>query len=229
MKTLFAPLMGRFGNQISIWAHAKAVCERDGLELCCGPWIGEEVFDISKSRRVSRPDVVLPADYHQRQESAIYTRSQVKQWLKVKPHIWELMEIYNPDELLAHRRVGDYAGKDSCFPVISKYSYIKAVDKFGFDYTKLAWITEENPTPCPALHKDLQFMADFIHMMRAKVLFRGNSTFSYWAGVLGDSMVYAPIVKGRGLLGGKECEVDYVEGNHPACSDFDFVSDIHLQ
>ena len=138
-----------------------------------------------------------------------------------------LMEIFKPDEVLAHRRIGDYPGAG--FPVVSLDSYIKCAVKFGYDPEKIWWITEENPTDHVMLRGDLGFLPDFIRMMRSKVLLRGNSTFSYWAGVLGDCKVYSPLIKGRNLAGGREQDVEFIEGNWPAPSDFDFVSDLHLK
>jgi hypothetical protein len=219
--------MGRFGNQIFQWAYAKAYCEQNGYELCIGDWIGDKIFDIPKSRRVDNPDIRLPEHYRQNRESFVYTRSQVRDWLKVKPELLYAMDYLKPDEKrLSHRRVGDYPGTG--FPVVSKKSYYEASEKFGYNPAHMGWITEENPTICQSIPKDISFMADFIRMMRCEVLFRGNSTFSLWAGVLGDAKVYAPIVKGIGLVGGKECDVEFVEGNHPACADFDFVDDFRL-
>ena len=225
METLFSPLIGRFGNQLFQYVYARAYAEQSGCELCVGDWIGDRIFDIPKSRKVHMPDITLPQDYRQNQQSLIYTRSQVKDWLKVKPELLQAMSHIGQDDILAHQRIGDYLGCG--FPVISTESYLKAFEKFG--YKSAHWITEENPTVHATMHENLRFLPDFIRMMRCKVLFRGNSTFSWWAATLGDCKVYSPIVKGVGLVGGKECDVEFVEGNHPACSDFDFVSDLHLK
>lgn len=227
MKTLFVPLMGRFGNQLFIYCHARVLAERDGLELCVGDWVGDQIFDIPKSRRVLRPDIELQADYFQNQQSLIYTRAQVRQWLQIRPSILAQMPNSPPDELLAHHRFGDYLGTG--FPVVSKQSYLVAMTEFGFDMSKALWITEEKPTNVPNFNSiHLEFLADFIRLMNCKVLFRGNSTFSWWAATLGNARVFSPVIDG--LPGGCIVEnVRFVEGNHPKMVNLDFVSDLYLK
>jgi hypothetical protein len=224
MRTLSVPLMGRFGNQLFCYAFARAYALKHGYELCIGEWIGDKIFEIPKSRPVKNPDLRFNEHYHQDSDSLIYTRAQVRDWLKIKPHLLMLMDSFAPDDIVAHRRVGDYAGTG--FPVVSRQSYIKAAEKFGYDPEKIVWITEENPTHHPAF-KDYPFVPDFVRMMRARVLFRGNSTFSQWASWLGTAKTYSPVIDG--LPGGQEVDCDFVEGNQPRCVNLSFVDNLHLK
>jgi hypothetical protein len=128
--------------------------------------------------------------------------------------------------LLAHRRNGDYKG--SGFPVISEIAYLRACQKHGCNPEEMRFITEETQIIHPYFKNGLEFLPDFYQLMCARTLFRGNSTFSWWAATLGGGKIYAPVIKG--LLGGVEHDdVPFVEGNYPACCDLSFVSDIHLK
>jgi hypothetical protein len=68
----------------------------------------------------------------------------------------------------------------------------------------------------------------FYRMMTAKVHFRANSTFSWWAATLGNAKVYAPII--RGMTGGKPDQycAHFIEGNWPVMADCPQNSDLHL-
>jgi len=223
MKTCFVKLVGRFGNQLFIYAHGRAWCDKNGYELITSPWIGERIFSIDPTRRLSpdQCDNVL-SGYFQDQGSLIYTRQDVKKWFRFKPEIWSIISEYPHEHTLAHRRVGDYLGYG--YPVVSKNSYIKACKQFGL--VEPVWITEENPSKHPQLYGELSFIPDFARMMRCENLLRGNSTFSWWASTLGNARTFSPIIDG--VTGGKESDCQFVEGNHPKFVEFDFVTDLHL-
>ena len=67
----------------------------------------------------------------------------------------------------------------------------------------------------------LDYLPDLALMMRAQVLMRANSTFSWWAAALGTARVFSPDtskVNARdGLRGNDRFPqfVPFVEGNHP--------------
>jgi hypothetical protein len=149
----------------------------------------------------------------------------VREWFKLRPEYAKFLTLYNPDSLLAHRRVGDYPGTG--FVVVSEQSYRDAASNFGYDPASISWVTEETPTFIPAIPPEFSFLSDFIRMMRCKALFRGNSTFSWWAATLGNAKVYAPIIKGK--CGGMEHDCEFVEGNWPQMAELDFLSDLHLK
>jgi len=228
MIRCYAKLIGRFGNQMFIYAYTRALCEQNGYELITDRWVGEDIFDIKPTRRFRCEDCEMSTQgYFQDQKSLIYTRQQVKKWFQLSPAILEVADYRRRpfNDMLAHRRVGDYPGYG--FVVVSKLSYYAAQVKFGFDPDKFDWITEEKPTVWPELGDDKSFVPDFVRMMRAKVLFRGNSSFSWWAATLGEARVFSPVIKG--LVGGREQDCEFVEGNHPQNFEADFLTDLHLK
>lgn len=225
MKTVYAHLIGRFGNQLFCYAHGRAWAQRHGYQLITDAWIGEKIFQIEPTWRIhpEKCDRVL-SGYFQNQDDIRYTRKDVREWFKFREPYMEVARQCSPDELLAHRRVGDYPGYG--FVVVSKKSYTDAAKQFGYDPEKLRFITEENPTQWNGFGGDLAFLPDFIRLMRARVLFRGNSTFSWWAATLGTAEVYSPVVKG--LAGGREQDCEFVAGNWPQMANLDFLSDLYI-
>lgn len=220
-------MQGRFGNQLFQYAHGRAWAEQNGHQLITAPWVGEKIFQIEPTWRLlpDKCDHVL-SGYFQHQKDIIWTRKQAREWFTLKyPYSIRMTPtLYKSDEILAHRRVGDYGG--SGFVVVSEKSYVDTVKKFGYDWPDVQFITEENPTFWPGYGDEVSFLPDFIRMMRAKVLFRGNSTFSFWASLLGTAKTYSPVIKG--LCGGMEQDCDFVEGNWPQMVDLDFTSDLHI-
>lgn len=219
-------LIGRFGNQLFQYAYARALSERDGLELRTDPWIGQQIFEISD------PPIsgghVFEAGYCQNQECMIYTRAQARDWftLKQRPCIGLKLHETRPkdDYLVAHRRVGDYA---SCgYVVVSKESYQRAAVKFEYDPDKIRWVSDETPGVHESFPPPLDFLPDFYRLMCAPMLFRGNSSFSWWAATLGHGEVFSPVI--RGFEGGKEQDVPFVRGNSPRLADLPCVTDLYL-
>ena len=165
-------------------------------------------------------------------ECMIYTKRQAQSWLKIKP---DLLPVLNrilanrtpimPDTIVAHQRVGDYFGYG--YSVISKKSYLDAaVKRFG-SCAHVTFVTEENPLAHAPLPDELAFLPDFYRLMQAPVLMRGNSTFSFVAGLLGNGLVLSPRIDG--LVGGVEHDgVQFEAGNHCRLSSLDFCSDLFV-
>lgn len=225
MKTCYAMMTGRFGNQLFTYAHVRAQCEAKGIMLITAPWVGEKLFKIEPTWRIApeKCDMYI-RDYCQMQRHLIYTREQVRGWFQFREPYQKMFDDCKPEDLLAHRRVGDYAGAG--FVVVSEKSYKVAAKAFGYDPDRLVFVTEENPTRWGDVDDDVAFLPDFIRMMKAKVLFRGNSSFSWWASALGDAKTYSPVIDG--LCGGKEQDCDFVEGNHARTVELDFVTELRL-
>lgn len=230
--------IGRFGNNMFHYAFARAYAEKHGHDFQCDPWVGQKIFKLNDARITNRnlpPKSDLEVNgqgdieirtYGQSQNALIYTRSQVREWFKLWPEIATSLPCPSPIEpIIAHRRVGDYIGYG--YVLVSEESYYLACKKFGYDPRALAWSTEENPTLLHGIPPEMSFVTDFLRMFRANILFRGNSSFSWWAAVLGNAQrVFSPVIEG--LEGGKEHDVEFVEGNWPRFANLAFVTDLHL-
>lgn len=224
VKGYYTPLIGRFGNKMFQWAYAKALSIQDGCELITPDWEGNEIFGIPKSRPRENGDVEIGC-YRQTQDDLIYTRQQVREWFQVRRELIDATEMIwsQQPEVMAHRRVGDYIGYG--YPVVSAASYEKAIFERG--YEAFGVVSDESPRSCAGISSDLAFIPDFISLMKAKVLFRGNSTFSWWAATLSDALVYSPVIDD--LVGGVEHDVEFVLGNHKKFCNLPCVTDLYLK
>jgi hypothetical protein len=91
----------------------------------------------------------------------------------------------------------------------------------GYDPDKRVEVREDKPNNYRM--SGLEFVTDFFALLNAEVLFRANSTFSWWAATLGHAQkVYSPVVDG---LSGYQTNVKFIEGNWPRCVSMDSVSD----
>lgn len=222
---LHANLIGRFGNQAMIYCAARKLAALNGWTFSHSPWVGERIFDIPKSLNGVTSDKTFQG-YGQQQEDLLYSRRDVLSWLRLKPDIQAKLDAFVPQgEIVAHLRRGDYA--DLNYPLVSKRSYYRAAVEFGFNPERLEFITEETPLTRPEFEGELSFLPDFYRLLKAKVIFRGNSSFSWWASTLSNAQVYAPVIDGR--PGGVESDCDFVAGNWPRLCSLDCVTDLHLK
>jgi hypothetical protein len=254
MSILVCTLQGRTGNQVMQYLFARAFAELYGLELRMDPWIGERIFDISHprpesavSRRWNEVDFrdwrvnlgdepwtlgdVEFRGYAQSQDCMIYRKRDAQAWLKLRPEIETacaraVMESDAKDaKVVCHHRRGDLLGYG--YPQLTRRSYELACNRFGLTWRDAVVLSEECPIPHAGhLPDDLSFLPDFYRMMTAPTLLRGNSSFSWLAGLLGDGLVLAPIVDG--LEGGKEHDCAFVAGNWPRFTNLDFVTNLHV-
>jgi hypothetical protein len=219
----FTPLIGRFGNQLFQYAHTRAVCEQNGYTLATPEWVGERIFEIPEARRAHLPDLVF-SGYNQDDASLVYSRRWILNTLRLRPEIQAKLDTFVPQgEIVAHVRRGDY--KDLQYPLVSLSSYYRAAANLGFE--KLAIVSEEAPLTHPDFTGDLGFLPDFYRLLKAKVLFRANSSFSWWAGTLSEAQVYAPVIDGK--PGGVESDCDFVAGNWPKLANLPVCTDLHLK
>ena len=165
-------------------------------------------------------------------QCTVYSKRQVQEWLPIKP---DLLAILNRilanrtplirDSIVAHQRAGDYIGYG--YPVVSKQSYLDTAVKYFGSCAHVTFVTEETALNHAPLPDELAFLPDFYRLTQAPVLMRGNSTFSFVAGLLGNGLVLSPRIDN--LVGGVEHDgVQFEAGNHCRLANFDFCSDLHV-
>lgn len=220
------------------YAFARGYAEKHGLELLTPEWVGEKIFDIAHLRPNSDKFLARrnetnfsPGEseiefrgYFQNQASLIYTRADAKRWFVLKPKIKAALDRAVPIQggVVAHRRIGDLIGYG--YPVVSKRSYDDFLMRYGAP--SCLFLSEETSELMDGFNGELAMLPDFYTMMRAEVLLRANSSFSYWAAVLSDAKVFSPVIEGK--EGGMEHHCEFVAGNWPRFANLDFVQDLHL-
>ena len=142
-----------------------------------------------------------------------YTRAQARSWLKFNDEYQRVFDSTPPRPLVAHVRCGDLLMNPHRYALIKKEAYGRAAEKLNFKAADIRWISDEKDCyhPMGSDVNNLSYMQDFITLMRARILLRGNSTFSWWAAVLGEGRVFSPVV--GEATGWIECP--FVEGNWP--------------
>lgn len=218
MTTLNAHLIGRVGNQMFQAAYARSLAERLGIPLRTNPWPGTKIFEGWSEEPWSTDGHRIEDGYRQCQRDLIYTRSDARRWFKLRYDLSEWPRSVVP---LAHRRVGDFA--EAGHVVISERSYRYHANQIN-QLLGLQFVTEENPWPDDKL--PFPWLADFLRLMHAPVLLRGNSSFSWWAATLGTGEVWSPRIDG--LEGGREHDVIFEKGNHCRMFCADGFTDLHL-
>jgi len=232
-------LMGRFGNQLFQWVFCRAYCAQYGHQMHCDPWVGEQIFEGIECPRITqdfphRNEDTANGDgeiglegYFQNQQSLIYTRTQAKAWLKFRPEVLKKLITGLPalECIVRHVRQGDYVGSD-IYPVVGFQEWFLDLPS----YLRTSGVTiveaDEHSVKIDGLP---DFLPDFWRLMNAKILYRANSSFSYWAAVLADESqeVWSPRIDG--LKGGIiHDEVPWERGNHCRLADLPFISDLHL-
>lgn len=233
MKTLSGMLTGRLGNLLFQYAFFRGFAERYGYELCLPPWVGEQIFNLPHTRRPDgiKIDMMLDEATYQNQVAMdFYTRKQVREWFQFRPTVLEHLQILDVDqpEIIFNRRE-----QPDCPLIVHREAYRKAAIEHGYDPERASWETDVSPTrldrfygnpDATGLGTTWVSLPSFYRLMNAKVLFRANSTFSWWAATLGDGKVFSPVVKGR-----SDGYCDFVEGNWPLMSDCAPNTDLHLK
>lgn len=234
----------RLGNQLFGYAFARGYAEKHGCELRCDPWLGSRLFqlddklpsaelpirsDVEAERWQGETNIAIRG-YSMRQACLTYTRSQAKQWFQFRPEIASHLKTVPIHDVCAHVRHGDFVGLPG-FVAISMESYTSACEQFGFDPKSIHFVSQESPNKIAPLEKlELGFVADFYQLIRARILFRANSTFSWWAATLGSAEhIFSPDLRSV-LAGLTELQfTPFVEGNWPSMSNsHSFVEDLHL-
>lgn len=209
------------------YAYARAVAEQNDWELRTEPWVGEQIFTLdgaTHARPTGAEDVEV-AEYRQAQKDLIYSRADCRRWFKLKPEIAKAVSRYYWPGPVVHYRRGDYASAG--YPLVGRGAVTAAMKQFCIDECANV-VTDEDPRGSPDFGGELSFLPDFLTLLGAPILFRANSSFSWWAATLGTGRVFAPII--TGFAGGVEHDgIPYVEGNWPRLAELDFVTDLHLR
>lgn len=241
----------RWGNALFLYAFARGYAEANNCELQVPPWIGSEVFQLNDppvtarglpertefTLRPGETNITLSCFAQSQRALDYYTRHQVKQWFTFRPEILSALETVPIFEVCAHIRHGDFLLYPAFLP-ISEVSYLRAHDQFGIKGL-MHIVSQEFPARCPALaavhfrHPNPdggpgKWLADFWTLMQARVLFRANSSFSWWAAALASDMqrVFSPVLDN--VRPARIVQCDFVEGNHPKIAAFPHCTDLNL-
>lgn len=185
---------------------------------------------------MGRTDIDLDGYYQNQKFIDFYSRKQVREWFKLSSEFEgyaPLKEQTGPYSA-KHLRRGDYTN-DATFQhlycTISDESYDTAVKTFNIPPFAPGHILRVcDGGPAREIDKlraiGVGWLPDFLVLRDADHLLRSNSTFSWWAGALGNGMVYSPVVDNKvGLQ-----KVPFVIGNHPNTAGiFPNQSDLHLK
>jgi hypothetical protein len=124
------------------------------------------------------------------------------------------------------------------YSVLSKDSYFRAFERFGYDPDEIQWVSDDHTGKWhvgrkmrhlggweyPAGSEYLpgivfDWLEDFLKLYFARTIFRANSSFSWWAATLSPTAkVFSPVIDRKhiyGVDGMEEIDVEFVEGNHP--------------
>ena len=245
MSVVGINLNARWGNAIGKYCYARGYAEKHGCQLQTSPWIGQKIFQIDESplnwglpprydmdleQWEGDTDIELTG-WGLHQKTLLYSRADAKRWLKFRPEVQARLDGHKTYPICAHLRHGDFVIMDG-YVAVSSESLKEAFNKFGFNPDGVEIVSEQIPHLFPGL-EDIGglWLLDFYILSKANVLFRSNSTFSYWAAVLGNAeRVFAPKLDGIKPIAGVIQDAPFVEGNWPAISCVHpNCSDLHLR
>jgi hypothetical protein len=205
---------GRFGNQMFLYTFARLIATRfryklttnllensiinnspspDGLEYINDPI---EINDVDKKIGNYFPE------YLEKRQYIIHGFFQIGNYYFGKEKLIQSFFQYqkpnslNNNDIVAHIRLDDYKTFGPGGTVIDPEWYIKILDKE--DFNKVYLVTDE-PTNNDYFRKFKQrynceiisqsAKDDFYFLMNFKKIIIGNSTFSWWATMLGDQEI----------------------------------------
>jgi hypothetical protein len=124
------------------------------------------------------------------------------------------------------------------YSVVSKDSYLAAFEKFGFSPDEVEWVSDDYTGRWHRGRRQryragwsyplgseyvpgivFEWLDDFLRLYFARTIFRANSSFSWWAGLLSPTArVISPVLDRRhiyGVDGMDEITVDFIDSNDP--------------
>lgn len=233
----------RLGNNLFQYCFARAYAERVGAELRTNAWDVQKVFGLKEGPIERELPQRADMDFEQwdgetdieitgwalHQKCLIYSRKQAREWLQIDPDFFDLIPPRKYG-IAGHLRRGDFVTMED-YIAVSNDSYDAACVDHGLDRRQLRFVSEESPIRVDGLNPHFSYLPDFIALMEAEILLRSNSTFSYWAAVLGDTRrVFAPDLTGITPKAGVTQRAPFVAGNWPAISKVHpNCSDLHLR
>lgn len=160
--------------------------------------------------------------------------------LRCYQRYYEMRGLYD----VAHLRRDDISDPEynrthvQGYSVISKDSYLAAFEKFGFAPDEVQWVSDDHTgrwhVGRPQRYRAgwsypvgseyvpgivFDWLDDFLKLYFARTIFRANSSFSWWAGLLSPTArVISPVLNRRhiyGVDGMEEIMVDFVDSNDP--------------
>lgn len=228
---------GRWGNQLFQYCYGKYIAEKFNTDLYIPEnWIGREVFEINdpiiteETPNLNRtiPDNLVCEDnydifgYYQNAGALQYSHDDIKRWLQFRPEILQKFnEIEKPSFYTAiHLRRDDYFNLSHLYCIVGVEAYLNAINVHNIPTDALMIVSDDmqnQPLNPFKPQTGLSFLHDFFILMNASYLLRSNSTFSWWAAVLGDiENVWSPRILGKT---GLRNDVEFEKGNH--CEFFD--------
>lgn len=152
-----------------------------------------------------------------------FSKKDIQEWLCFQNWVTEIFPRKTTSKenykISIHKRRGDYLHPDNInrFCCISNRSFYKCLHENVLpqfeisDDPHILEISEETATSndyCKSLGID--FFPDFMNLVNSDIIIRSNSSFSFWAAVLGGKTSYSPVV--NNCTGWSD--VDFIKGNH---------------
>lgn len=206
--------IGRLGNNMFQYAIGRIIAERKGYKLDCpqlpyfkncvnvnGEIINNNIYHVNTPQYIDIETIlkhnggILLDTFAQRMAYYEEYYDQLKHWFDV-PNIG--MDAPLSTDLVIHLRLEDYQFHNIVLPV--DYLYNQAVDIVKNCGCTRGWIvTNDRNHPQVKYFTDRGFLLynkselnDYIFMREAKNLIISQSTFSWWAGYLGNGNIYVP-------------------------------------
>jgi len=220
---------GRTGNQLFQYAFARTYAEILGAALETPPWFGQVLFGLNDAPlsccKPSCPEghlknvppetfstnVDLFGYFQTSYTSGFVSTSKAREWFTLKPEFKQMFPK-SPDYYAAcHLRQGDYLSLYSgTFCNIDKNCYLRAIQKNTPD-APIVWVEENKAVQTTKVPPELAWLPDFMTLYNSDILYRANSTFSLWAGILGQvPKIFSPNVEDKY---GPHDDVEFEPGN----------------